>query len=205
MGFLSDSEKQSIEQAIADIEQKTSGELVAVIAHCADDYLYVSLMWAALTALAIPGLIALIDSPELSVYRYPIQIATFLLLAVILRWSPLLNVIVPRALKHRRAHRLAVEQFLSHNLHQTRDRTGVLLFVSVAEHYVEIIADKGINDLVEQSQWDAIVADFTQCVKTGRVADGFLHAVTACGDLLTTNFPRGEDDTNELPDHLVEI
>ena len=205
MAFLTDSEKQTIEQAIADAEKKTSGELVAVIAHAADDYLYVSLLWAALIALAVPGLIALSGIQELQAWRYVTQIAVFLFLAVIFRWQPLLDFIVPRALKHRRAHRLAVEQFLSHNLHQTRERTGVLLFVSVAEHYVEIIADEGINAKVGQQQWDAIVNNFTGSVKAGRVADGFLKAVTDCGELLATHFPVGDNVINELPDHLIEI
>lgn len=205
MAFLTASEKQAIEQAIAEAEQKTSGELVAVIAQAADDYLYVSLLWAALIALAIPGLMALAGADTVSARQYGIQIAAFLLLAVILRWPPILKTIVPPAMKFRRAHRLAVEQFLSHNLHQTRERTGVLLFVSVSERYVEIIADAGINARVGQQQWDSIVSSFTDSVKAGRVASGFLEAVATCSELLSAHFPARENDTNELPDHLVEI
>ena len=205
MAFLSASEKQQIEQAIAAVEQQSSGELVAVIAHAADDYLYVSLLWAALTALLVPGLIAFSGVDVLFGWQYGIQIAVFLLLAVILRWRPLLKFIVPRALQYRRAHRLAVEQFLSHNLHHTRERAGVLLFVSVAEHYVEIIADEGINRKVEQQQWDRIVEGFVSSVRSGQVASGFLMAVATCGELLSRHFPAGDNDNNELPDHLIEI
>ena len=205
MVFLSSTEKQNIERAIAEAELKTSGELVAVIAHSSDDYLYVSLLWAALVALMTPGLIALSALPWLLDWQYAIQICTFFVLALIFRWPPMLSFIVPRTLKHRRAHRLAMEQFLSHNLQQTRERSGVLLFVSVAEHYVEIIADEGISARVTQMQWESIITDFTQAVRTDRVAEGFIHAATACGELLEKHFPRQAQDQNELPNHLVEI
>ncbi len=205
MTFLSDTEKQQIQQAIAEAEQHTSGELITVIAQQADDYLYVTLMWAALIALAVPGLVGLAGSETLMAWRYPLQIIVFFVLAVLFRWPPLTLQLVPRAIRQRRAHRLALEQFLSHNLHQTRDRTGVLLFVSVFEHYVEIIADEGIDRRVPQSEWDAIVADFVVAVRSGQVAEGFLNAVAACDRLLSTHFPPRPDDENELPDHLIEI
>jgi putative membrane protein len=122
-----------------------------------------------------------------------------------LRWRPLLMRVIPRALRHRRAHRLALEQFYSHNLHQTRERTGVLLFVSVAERYVEIIADKGIDEVVNKDAWRAIVDAFIGQVRAGRVGDGFVEAVDACGALLAGHFPADGAVVNELSDHLVEI
>jgi putative membrane protein len=105
----------------------------------------------------------------------------------------------------RRAARTAREQFLAQGVHNTQDRCGILIFVSVGEHYVEILADRAINEKVEQAEWDAIVADFVQAVKKGEVAAGFEQAVAACGKLLETNFPATPGDRNELPDHLIEI
>ena len=112
---------------------------------------------------------------------------------------------MPAAVKRRRAGRLAREQFFAQGLHLTRARTGVLIFVAVAEHYVEIIADQGIDSQVPPGTWDAAVSDFVAQVRAGRVADGFLAAIAAVGDHLAKHFPRAPDDTDELPNRLIEI
>ena len=205
MAFLEAVEKQEIEAAIVAAEKSTSGELIAVVAGDADDYLYVSMMWAAMFSLALPGLMALLQLHSLHEHAYAIQIASFFLFAIIFRWRPLLLLITPKALKYERAHRLAVEQFLSHNLHHTKERTGVLIFVAVAERYIEIIADKGINDKVGEEQWESIVDDFRSALHIGHTAKGFVTAIEACGALLAEAFPVRTDDENELPDQLVEI
>jgi putative membrane protein len=111
--------------------------------------------------------------------------------------------LVPASVKKSRAHRRAVEQFLAQNMHTTQGRTGVLIFVSVAERYAEILADSGINALVPKSEWQAIVDDLTRQIGGGRAADGFVSAVTAVGKHLAKHFPPGSADRNELPDHLI--
>lgn len=205
MKFLNDADRQRIRSAIEAAERRTRGEFVTVIAREADDYLYIPLLWAALIALLIPAVTHVIDQPWLAAHSYMVQIAGFVLLAVLFRWPLVKHRLIPRAVQHQRAHRIALEQFLLQNLHGTQERTGVLLFVSRAEHYVEIIADKGINDRVAPGTWDALVEDFVAHVKQGKVADGFVSTIEACGDLLETHFPAGEGDRNELPDHLIEL
>jgi putative membrane protein len=90
-------------------------------------------------------------------------------------------------------------------LDRTRGRTGILLFVSIAERYVEILADRGIDEKVPPGTWKEIVAAFTRQVREGKIADGFVGALTACGALLVSRFPRAADDQNELPDVLIEL
>ena len=131
------------------------------------------------------------------------EIIAFLVLSLLFRWQPLTMKIIPKTVKRQRAHRLALEQFFRQNLHHTEQRTGLLLFVSVAERYVEIIADKGINDQVAQDQWSAIVAGFIAKVTDDQVCEGFLQAIEACGEILSQHFPIEAGDKNELPDHLV--
>ena len=112
---------------------------------------------------------------------------------------------MPAALKRRRASRLAREQFLAHGLDRTRERTGVLIFVAVAERYVEIIADAGIDAVVPPGTWDQAVAAFVERVRTGRIAEGFLAAIGLVGDRLAEHFPPSADDVDELPNRLIEI
>jgi putative membrane protein len=136
---------------------------------------------------------------------YSAQLATFLGLALLFRWTPLKMCLIPKWVKHQRASRLAREQFFVRGLHMTREHTGVLLFASVAERYVEIIADRGINEKVKADAWEAIVAQFVERVKRGEITEGFLVAIAACGQPLAAHFPRPEDDRNELPNRLIEI
>jgi putative membrane protein len=205
MAFLNDADRRRIRAAIEAAERRTRGEFVTVIAREADEYRYIPLLWAALIALLIPALVRLGGQPWLVANGYAIQIAGFVLLAVLFRLPAIKHRLIPSAVQQRRAHRIALEQFMLQNLTETEERTGVLLFVSIAEHYVEIIADKGINNRVDAGTWEALVRDFVACVREGRVADGFVHTIEACGDLLEVHFPPGEGGRNELPDHLIEL
>ena len=205
MTFLNETEKERLRARIEEAEKQTSGELVTVIAGQSDPYAYIPLLWASVVALSVLPLAGLanlqLDLSAISI----LQLATFLVLAFAFRWPPLKMRLIPKAVKLRRAARSAREQFLEQGLHHTENRSGVLIFVSVAERYVEILADKGINDRVDQAQWDAIVADFVKAVKAGEIAQGFEKAVAACGALLAEHFPAKPGDKNELPDHLIEI
>lgn len=205
MAFLSDTDKLRIVEAIRQVEAKSAGELVTVVAREADDYYYIPTLWAAMSALLLPAIITVLGLEGSLLDSYGAQISVFLVATLLFRIPALKYAVVPRAVKRHRAMRLAREQFLLQNLHHTEGRTGVMLFVSVAEHYVEVLADKGINDAVPAGTWDWVVADFVAKVKEGRVADGFVSAVEASGEHLVHHFPVQEGDRNELPNHLIEI
>jgi putative membrane protein len=92
-------------------------------------------------------------------------------------------------------------------MHKTQKRTGVLIFAAVAERYVEIIADAGINAEVSQEVWDKGVAALVSAITAGRPGDGFVAAIEQCGAVLAQHFPvePGSVNPDELPDRLVEI
>lgn len=205
MAFLTDQDRAQIAAAIAAAERRTSGELVAVVAAAADDYRYIVLLWPALAALLLPAIL-LTAVPALDAWLlYLAQTAAFVLLALLAQLPRLRLALVPAAAKRQRASRLAREQFIAQGLHRTRQRTGVLIFVAVAEHHVEIIADQGIDAVVPPGTWDEAVASFIEQVRAGRVAAGFLAAIGAVGDHLAEHFPGTADDPDELPNRLIEI
>lgn len=202
---LSKHDKQRIKEAIAAVEAQTSGELVAVVARSADDYWDFTLAGAAVAALLVPA-IALLFWPTLSAFSvYEFQLEAFLGVMILLRWPALRMRLVPTATQLAYARVLARAQFLTRGLHRTQARAGVLLFVSLAEHYVEIIADEGVNRHVEAGAWEAIVAQFVDAVRARRTADGFIAAIEGCGTILRTHFPRAADDKNELTNRLIEL
>ena len=198
---ISQADRQRLEAAVRAAERQTGGELVLVIARSSDGYLYIPLLWASLIALALPGFL---HPAGLGAYPvYLIQLAAFLGLSFLFQWTPLKMKLIPRAVKTRRAGRMAREQFVERGLHRTRDGSGVLVFVSLAEHVVEIIADQGIDSKVPEGAWQDIVARLLEEVKAGRVVEGFAGAVERAGALLAEHCPRQDGDQNELPDRLV--
>ena len=207
MTRLTQTEKQKISEAIREAEASSSGELVAVIAEASDDYLYIPILWAAVIALALPGFWVLINHGwEIFSYKlYVIQVLTFIGLALLFRWPPLKMRLIPKNVKHRRASALARQEFLTLGLHSTHNRAAILIFVSVAEHYVEIIADQGINEKVNNGEWQQIVDNFIQQVKAEQFAQGFLNAIQRCKEILEQHFPPGTGGEDELPNHLIEL
>jgi putative membrane protein len=205
MAFLTDQDRQQITAAIVAAERRTSGELVTVIAEAADDYRYIPLLWPALAALMLPAVVLAVW-PQTGAFRlYLVQAATFFALSLVAHLPQVHLALVPASVKRWRASRLAREQFFERGLHLTRGRTGVLIFVAVAERHVEIIADAGIHALVPPGTWDQAVAEFVERVRRGRIAEGFITAIGQVGDRLAEHFPRPADDTDELPNRLIEI
>ncbi len=205
MEFIKDEDKARIARAIQEAESRTAGEIVTIIAREADDYPFLPLLWAAGAALLTPLPLVLLDLSLSALQIYEIQIVVFLGLGLLTRWRPLKMRLIPRAVKRQRAGRLARAQFVEQGLHHTEGRSGIMIFVSVAERYVEIMADQGINDRVPPGSWDGIVRDFVAKVRAKQTAEAFVIAVERCGALLAEHFPAEPRNPDELPNHLVEL
>ena len=137
---------------------------------------------------------------------YELQLATFIVLALLFEFVPSLHLmLVPKGLKHARASRLAHAQFYAQGVNRTQHHSGVLLFVSLAERYVEIVADQGIHEKIGEDRWREIVALFVQQVSEGEVTDGFVAAIHACGAAMAEHYPPGSAAADELSDGLIEI
>jgi putative membrane protein len=113
--------------------------------------------------------------------------------------------IVPRRAMRERAHVEAMRQFLAQGLHLTERRTGVLIFVSVAERYAEIVADAVINAKVGRAVWQNAVDAAVEAIRDGRIGDGLVAAVGRCGAVLAEHFPPGAINRDELPNKVVEM
>ena len=216
-----------IAEAVGAAEKTTAGEIFCVLAPEVSDYRETPLVWAAAAALVLPaaalfaglrpdiltrlfggwtvGHAPATDAAILSALSIYIalQAITFILAALFVSIPPVRRALTPGALKAARVKRAAMEQFMSHGLHLTRDRTGVLIFAALAERRVEVVADEGIYKAAPHAVWDAVVADLVAGMKRGRIAEGFVAAVTRTGEILASHVPVRGDDTNELPDGLT--
>ncbi|MFA7717137.1 MAG: TPM domain-containing protein [Candidatus Absconditabacterales bacterium] len=97
----------------------------------------------------------------------------------------------------------AVEAFHKYGLGNTKDKTGVLIFLSVGERRIEILADEGISAKIEQSTWDSMVAKLIERIRSGNTCNGICEVVKQVGTLLTSHFPIQPDDKNELPNEVI--
>jgi len=194
----------AISTAIHAAEQRTSGQIVCVLVRSSSDYVHIPLLWASFLALCLPW--PLIYLTQWSVQRiFLLQIVLFLVVAVLAFLSmPLRLALVPRPVQRARAHRAELEQFLLRGIIRTKNRTGVLIFVSLAEHYARIIADDGIARKVHHSEWQAAVDALTARMHDVQIAAGFIAAIQRCGDVLATRAPP-DGSSNELPDRLYVI
>jgi putative membrane protein len=202
--MISQSDKTRVAVAIRAAEAQTAGEIFCIIARHSSDYRLVPIAWAAAIALLAPlPLIYLTSWPAAVIYLW--QLVAFMVAALALSHPKVRFHIVPRRAKHDRAHGEAMRQFFAQGLDKTEHRTGVLIFASAAERYVEIVADAGINEKVAPQVWDQAINELTVAIKAGRPADGFVAAIEQCGAVLAAHFPPGALKRDELPNRLLEI
>jgi putative membrane protein len=136
---------------------------------------------------------------------YLMQLVVFLVVAAIAYYPPIRLTLVPQSIKQDRAHKRALEQFFAQDLYTVRNHTGVLIFISVAEHYAEIVADRKIYGKVPKDMWQGIVDRLTARIGGGDPAEGLIGAIGETGDLLAQHFPPLTGSLNELPNHLILI
>jgi putative membrane protein len=190
----------AVSAAIHKAEQRTCGQIVCVLAHSSSAYSYIPILWASVVALVTPW--PLIYFTPWSVQRiFLLQLLVFIVVGFVLTWMPLRLALVPAAVRRARAHRAALEQFVLRGITRTKNRTGILIFVSLAEHYARIVADEGIAAKVHGSEWQSAVDALTAHMRDGHLVEAFTAAIERCGAVLAEHAPP-DGSPNELPDRL---
>ena len=191
---------EAIAAAIHAAEQRTCGQIVCVLARASSDYAHVPILWASALALIAPW--PLIVFTPWSVQRiFLIQLAVFVVAGLLFSLAPLRLAVVPRTLQRARAHRAALEQFFIRRVSNTRNRAGVLIYVSLAEHYARIMPDQGIAEKVPKAEWQAAIDAMIGHMRTGDIAAGFVAAIERCAAVLAVHAPP-DGSPNQLPDRL---
>ena len=224
---LNSQNKQKIIDAIKRNEIKTAGEIYCVIARKSDDYRWVLMIWAVVIALLIPLIFALFDfnllgalinlsfgwqsyeianNSSFAVYGdIIIQAIIFVIAALMAKNQKIVLALTPQSIKRQGVHKFARDQFLAHGIHQTEEKTGVLIYVSLAEHIVEVVADSGIHSKVSQNFWGDAIAKILIKTKAGDLAGGLVDGIDDIGAILATHFPPTKANENELSDSVVFI
>lgn len=205
MPNLSETDMKRIEAAVAEAETTTAAEIVCIVTKQSEDFRLLGIAWAAVISLAVPWVLVLLTPWPVMVLLLA-QMGVFLLLALILTQTPALLWVVPKSWAHREAAQAAREQFFIHGMHGSPDRMGVMLYVSLAEHYAEILVDVGLEDKVPPKVWQEAIGALIEAAKAGRLADGIVAAVEVCGPALAVVAPPGESSNGEgLPNRPIII
>jgi putative membrane protein len=197
-------DRARISDAIRAAEARTSGEIVCVLAQASSHPGALPVLIAAVVTLALPwGPVLFTAMPVQRIFV--LQAIAFLLLLALFSLPRVRIALLPRRVRRVAAHRLAMEQFMLRGIAHKQERSGVLIFVSLAERYARIIADDGIAARVPRAHWQAAVDALTAHMRDGRIADGFIAAIELCGAELAAHFPRTEATRDELPDRIYLI
>jgi len=201
---LADEDHRAVHDALAEAERKTVGEILPVVVERSDPHPGAD--WLAALSLVIVGSSALLawmpwQNPLAVLVAQVILGATGFGLARLLPDFKRLFIFENRATAV--AEEQAFQEFYANGLHKTEAATGVLVFVSLLEHRVVILADEGIDAKVDAEFWADTDDAILDGIRAGSLRDGLLDGIRRAGDLLSTQFPWREGDRNEIPDRLI--
>ena len=225
MTILSRADHDRIAAAVGAAEEKTSGEIVCILTREVSEYRETPLAWAAAAALVLPPVAVLLgfDPAALAAARewsagadslslletiawYTVaQGAVFLAVLLLVLTPAIRRLLTPSALKAHRVHKAAMTQFLATGLTNAADRTGVVIFASLGDRKVEVLADKLIHDAVGEAVWTKAVAAVQTGMKRSDPGGGFVDAVAICGGALAEHFPAKGERVNALADGPLEL
>lgn len=201
--LLTADEKERVHQAVIAAESNTAGEIVPIVVTSSARYTEVELL-----GLVIGLFIGIViewffSDPWGSEYWNLWPVIGAFLGFIVGRFPAVKRLLASENRITEAVHTFALASFSEHGLHYTRDHTGILILVSLLEHRVEVLADRGINAKVESGTWQEIVHMLSEGLKSGSAADAFCKAIARCGEILATHFPREPDDLDELPNRLI--
>jgi len=201
---------ERIKGAVHEAESKISGEIVPVFVEKSGFYTIANYRAALLGAAVIFLLIIVFDRyvPSLAVYD-PMLIFVFVCFggmtgALKAHFIPFVRrMVLSQSHLDQATRKRAENAFLEEEVFNTRQRTGIMIFISFFEHEVIVMADRGISKVVDQREWDKMVQGIINHIKQGKVVEGMEAAIKRCGEiLLEKGFLKTADDINELKDDL---
>lgn len=225
--FFTDQEVNAIKAAVSRAESGTAGEIVPMVVDRSDSYREADILGSALTAallaLSIEAVFQLYllgaSGPEwtqggaetvlalhgISVWTYiPLVFILFFPVRQVFRSFDRLRLLfagrrrIAEAVRER-----AVRAFFEKELYRTKDETGVLIFISLLEHKVWILGDRGINAKIPQNSWQALAGELSRGLREGRACEALCSVIDSCGAELARHFPRTTDDIDELKNDLI--
>jgi putative membrane protein len=212
-------DSQKIAEATKTAEMKTSGEIVTVMTQECDDYHSNVFTVAIIPYILTTAFIVLFSATFISILQgmvWEIQLDSLVYMACII---PLIFFVVFYSLfsipmlkrtiisnnKMRQQVRLHAESaFYRHGISATEGATGVLIFISIFEHRVELLVDYKIQQKISNDKWELVVKNIIKGIQSDKFVEVLGEEIIRCGEILSNDFPRSSDDIDEL-DNLPVI
>jgi putative membrane protein len=202
--FFSDSQKEKINAAIGEVETRTAGEVAVMIVDQSDTYPEANLLAGGI----VGGLLALSVTDLLFAASLWYFVPLYVVIAFGIGWGArfwpgLLRYFTLGSRLENQVREEAVKSFYDKGLYKTRDKTGVLFFISLFEHRVWILADEGIYTKISQERLQEYAGDIARGIKDGNAAEVLIAEIHKVGAILAAHFPIKADDVNELSNKVI--
>lgn len=219
MTFTS-SEREQINRAVRKAESSTSAEILPVVAGSSGRYDRpedIVGLWTAMIAIVVMWFTFPAPQFEAGDWQQPSpywQLAALLVGAVVgflvganvgMRVDWLRRLFTPRVQMQEEVAGRARAMFYDQRIHHTAGETGVLLYVSLFEHMVSIVADRDVLDRLGPRRIETLCQQFAARMHDEPLIDAMSHMIDTLGTTLAPLLPREADDLNELPDALVVV
>ena len=222
--MLTSADRKRIAEAVSAAEATSAGEIVTIVTPQSDPYRDVALAWSA--SIAFLALAVLEFAPDfylglierlLGLWAHEwtpravlgialtVAVLKFLGVLLLMAWRPLRLLLTPAPIKSARVHARALTCFRIGAEGRTTGRTGILIYLSLAEHRAEIIADEAIASKVTPEVWGDAMHALLGPIRAGQIGEGMVAAIGKVGAVLAEHLPRAADDDNELPDRVIEV
>jgi putative membrane protein len=202
--FFTVDEQLRISSAVHAAEQNTSGEIATMVVTASDSYREAGMLGSFFFA----GLLALVMSVlshHVTIWTYiPLLLLLYFPCYLLLARAPRLKLMfIGRGRLVEAVSERAIRAFYEKGLHRTKDETGILIFISLLEHKVWILGDRGINARIPTESWRAFAGQLAAGLRSGRACEALCVTIGDCGAELARHFPRQAGDTNELTDEIL--
>lgn len=228
--FFSPEEKENISKFIKKAESGTSGEIAVMVLDSSDSYIEAETFGAFILSGFFSLLFELIKSSVLSfepgwesgnlnfpynlfieaaknasIWTYiPMVFILYFIFKFILSKLPEIKILFISGKRIEETVReRAVRAFYEKELYKTKDETGILIFISLLEHRVWILGDRGINAKIAPDFWKDIASDLSAGIRKKEHGKSVCQAISKCGEELSGYFPIKKGDINELTDEVI--
>ena len=208
--FLTVAEQDQVTAVVREVEKTTSGEIAPMIVSRSHGYPMAAAMCS--TLLSLPLALLLTDFVGSHIWIGRQNIWMFLLFFIVLyapiytlalRTDRMKRYFLNQRLVESEVQEAALAAFYSEGLYKTKDENGILLFISILEQKVWILADSGINKKIDKAEWDTVVTDLIIGIKSGERCEAMCAAIRRIGQILQTHFPYQENDRDELHNLII--
>lgn len=226
--FFNKSKQERIIHAVMQAERITSGEILPIIAKKSDFYYHAHLVIQVITSilLTVATLAGILSASffkvewttqwgstlpllQISLFEFLLIPLLLILFFIFFGLFPLsipflTRLLIPKKQREKAVEEAAQQQFTKQKIHYTKESTGVLIYISLEERLIKIIADKGIDRSVSENFWQDRANEIAKAIKKGLGVTQLCNSIETIGLELQKNFPIHSDDQNELPNLIIK-